>query len=329
MKRNRNDESVCAGSFFIREECEVEKKEGEGYTEYIKTRRYKKMEVIKNYRNDKKLRDSFNQLAEAVFGLSFENWYQNGYWGDNYNPYSIIIDGKIVSNVSVNKTPMMVNGEKKMYIQLGTVMTYEEYRNRGYVRRIMEEVMKDYEDIVNGMYLFANDSVCEFYPKFGFSQGKEYIYSREIHNAQEMKMEKVIMDSREKWEDIERVMNANTLRGQMDMVENNELIMFYVTQFMSEDVYYHEETDTYVIAEVDGQEAFIHSVFSSTVEDLDVVFELLGADVKNISLGFTPLNPEKYQIKELKEDDTTFFVRGKDIEVFEEKKLRIPSLAHA
>ena len=45
-------------------------------------------EVIKNYRNNDALRRSFNRLAGDTFGLDFEDWYQNGYWGENYNPYS-------------------------------------------------------------------------------------------------------------------------------------------------------------------------------------------------------------------------------------------------
>ena len=60
------------------------------------------MVIEKNYRDNAALRESFNKLAEKVFGLSFENWYQNGFWKDNYIPYSAVIDGEVVANVSVN-----------------------------------------------------------------------------------------------------------------------------------------------------------------------------------------------------------------------------------
>ena len=33
------------------------------------------MEIRKDYRDEKILRDSFNALAEETFGLNFENWY--------------------------------------------------------------------------------------------------------------------------------------------------------------------------------------------------------------------------------------------------------------
>jgi len=287
------------------------------------------MKIVKNYRNNKELRDSFNKLAEVTFGLNFETWYQNGYWGDNYNPYSIVVDGEVVSNVSVNRTDMLINGEVKHFIQLGTVMTYEKYRNQGYIRAIMKEIMNDYETVVDGMYLFANDNVCEFYPKFGFVKGKEFKHSITVHNSNQSVLKKHIMDSREDWEQFERVMNNNIFHGKMDMIANNELIMFYVTQFMKEDVYYHKESDTYIVVEIEEEKAVIHNVFSTTIESLELVCKLLGKDISCISLGFTPLNAENYQKEELIEDDCTFFVRGEKMNIFEADELRIPSLAHA
>ena len=61
-------------------------------------------EIIKNYRDNEQLRHSFNELAMKTFDIDFEDWYQNGYWTDRYNPRSIVIDGKVVANVSVNTT---------------------------------------------------------------------------------------------------------------------------------------------------------------------------------------------------------------------------------
>ena len=136
----------------------------------------------KNYRNNDTLRKSFNELAQKTFGFDFEDWYQNGFWGDNYNPYSIVIDGKVVSNVSVNKTDMLMDGEVKHFLQLGTVMTDEQYRNKGLSRMLMEQIELDYAGKVDGIYLFANDSVLDFYPKLGFQKAKEYQYSRKVLN---------------------------------------------------------------------------------------------------------------------------------------------------
>ncbi len=136
--------------------------------------------IEKNYRNNEALRASFNRLAEKTFGLNFENWYKNGFWKDNYIPYSVVIDGEVVSNVSVNACNMNYKGQIVKLIQLGTIMTDDDYRGNGYARALMEEVLKDYDGKVDGIYLFANDSVLEFYPKFGFKEAKEYQFTKDV-----------------------------------------------------------------------------------------------------------------------------------------------------
>lgn len=39
--------------------------------------------IIKNYRDNKELRQSFNELARQTFDIDFEDWYQNGFWSDS------------------------------------------------------------------------------------------------------------------------------------------------------------------------------------------------------------------------------------------------------
>ena len=39
---------------------------------------------VKDYKKDDGLRQSFDALAKKTFGISFEDWYQNGCWDDNY-----------------------------------------------------------------------------------------------------------------------------------------------------------------------------------------------------------------------------------------------------
>lgn len=104
------------------------------------------LEVINSYRNNDTLRHSFNELAGKTFGLNFEDWYQNGFWGDNYNPYSVVKDGRVVANVSVNRTDMMIDGTVRHFFQLGTVMTDKTYQNQGLIRKIMEQIDADYSE---------------------------------------------------------------------------------------------------------------------------------------------------------------------------------------
>lgn len=59
-------------------------------------------------------------------------------------------------------------------------MTAPAYRNRGLSRRLMEAVLSDWRTQCDGIYLYANDTVLDFYPKFGFLKAEEYGFSRPI-----------------------------------------------------------------------------------------------------------------------------------------------------
>lgn len=289
----------------------------------------KKYEIIKDYRNDDKLRSSFNELSEKTFDLDFEDWYQNGYWGDNYNPYSIVIDGKVAANVSVNKTDFIWNGEKKHFIQLGTVMTEEKYRNRGLIRQIMDEIEKDYGPKVHGMYLLANDNVLDFYPKFGFRKAKEYQYEKQVRTGRQKSMFQIPMEDKKAWDKLEDAIRSSVCYSSLELAENSGLIMFYVTKFMRKNVYYDEELQAYVIAEMENGNLLIHNIFSEKEISVDNVIEAFGKEINSVSLGFTPKDKEGYSAFERKEEDTTLFLKGNGFDCFERDRLMIPLLAHA
>lgn len=291
--------------------------------------KYMEYEIRKDYRDDDGLRRSFNELAGKTFGLDFEDWYRNGFWRDAYQPYSVIADGKVAANVSVNRTDFVLDGRVRHFLQLGTVMTEEGYRNRGLIRKLMERIEEDYRGKAEGVYLFANDSVLKFYPKFGFRKSTEYQYGKKVSNRGNNRMEKVMMNNPDAWRRLEEAMEHTVFRGRFDMVNNSGLIMFYVTKFMQESVYYHKETDTYVIADVENGKLFLHNIFSGKLREAEEAAALFGEDIREIVLGFTPVETEGYEITEVREEDCTFFVKGKALEVIAAEKLRIPSLAHA
>ena len=286
-------------------------------------------EIKKNYKDNAELRQSFNELAEKTFSLNFEGWYQNGFWGGNYIPYSVIQDNKVIANVSVNITDIVWNGVTKHFIQLGTVMTDEAYRNKGLIRILMEEIEKDYGEKTDGIYLFANDSVLEFYPKFGFKKATEYQYSKQVENQKEATIKQIPMDNRPAWETLEKAINESRVFGSFDMVGNSDLILFYVTQFMQENVYYDEKMDVYVIAEPEDDTMLIHNVFAKKEIDLEKVIEAFGKGVKKVVLGFVPQNREGYFVEEIKEADTTLFIKGDAFEQFDREQLMFQTLAHA
>lgn len=287
-------------------------------------------QIIKSYRNQDTLRHSFNALAGKTFeGLNFEPWYQNGYWSDSYNPYSIIVDGEIIANVSVNLIDFMWNGEKKHLIQLGTVMTDERFRNQGLIRRIMHEIDSEYSRRVDGIYLFANDSVLNFYPKFGFRQAMEYRYSKPFSTSRKRTVVQIPMKEKEDWLSLEAAMGQSVSYSRFSMAGNSNLIMFYITGFMQDCVYYDKQYDAYIIAETDGDTLVVHDIFSKEKYPVDDILASFGPETRQVILGFTPTDTQSYMISPFRKEDCTLFVKDSVFDGFDQERLIFPTLSHA
>jgi len=283
--------------------------------------------IEKNYRNNEALRASFNRLAEKTFGLNFENWYRNGFWKDNYIPYSVVIDGEVVSNVSVNACNMNYKGRIVKLIQLGTIMTDDDYRGNGYARALMEEVLKDYDGKVDGIYLFANDSVLEFYPKFGFKEAKEYQFTKEVIISGECTAQNVPLRDKIDFDRTVEILDTKKQNAQLYMVDNPGLYMFYLSQFMTENLFYIEECNSYAIAEIEEDTLILHTILGNGA--VDEVIRAFGSQVKKVILCFTPNDASGYEKSELHEEDTTFFVQGKFFEDNRGDEYMMQAITHA
>ena len=110
------------------------------------------------------------------------------------------------------------------------------------------------------------------------------------------------------------------------MVDNPGLIFFYAAQFMTDCVWYCPEQKAWAIAELEDGNLMLHSVFAGEEISPDAVVGAFGEGVKRVTLGFSPADPAGYELREWKEEDCHFFVKGN---VLGEEKLRIPSLSHA
>lgn len=295
----------------------------------------KKYKYVINVKEDEKLRASFNELTRQVFCFDFRNWYEAGHWGDMYIPHVLLDGDKVIANVSVNLMQFDVNGIKKNYIQLGTVMTHPDYRNQGLGREIMEHIMEEYAGKADGIYLFGNDSVLEYYPKFGFKPSKEYEYYMLCNNSSEnaYKLEKVDMSSLKQseqlYEEIGSAANYFNENTALYMNENLGLYQFWLADEYGEQIYYLPETGNYVVAALKEDSLHIYQIFGRQKVDMQRLVKAFGEEVKEAVLGYTPVCKEEFLVREHKEEDCTLFIMGEDLERIEGEKMMFPILSHA
>lgn len=113
------------------------------------------------------------------------------------------------------------------------------------------------------------------------------------------------------------------------MAGGSGLVLFYVTKFMQDNVYYSKAHRAYLIAEEEGEELFVHGVFAETPIEPSDIAKTFGQNIKKVRLGFTPFDTAGYTLREVKEEDTTLFLKGEGFGFWAADKLMFPTLAHA
>jgi hypothetical protein len=285
---------------------------------------------FKGYQKEDKYRAQFNALAVKIYDLSFEEWYQSGYWNDKYIPYTLFDRERAVSNVSVNIMDFNILGKQQRYIQIGTVMTDEDYRNKSLNRFLLQKVLDDWNQKADLIYLFANGTVLDFYPKFGFRRASEYVYSKNIvkrmANESAEKLNMNLQSNRDKLYDYAK--NSVSF-GKISMNENADLVMFYCTEVYQDNVYHINSLDVMAIAKLDGNTLHLLDVFSKVRIELDRVIEALTShNIQKVILGFTPENSDSYDVSE-KSDDDYLFIQDDKADLFDVNKVMFPILSHA
>lgn len=279
-------------------------------------------------RDNEQIRHSYTKLALGTFGIDFEQWHQKGYWGGSYIPYVLLDGDRVVSGVAVNIMDVQLDGTTRRYVQLGTVMTDPNYRGKGLNRWLMERVIGEWKEKCDCIFLFGNDTVTNFYPRFGFVKAQEYQVTKPIRNR-EGSFRKLDMSSTEDKALLLAKYSLSNPFSRLEIVNNVGLLMFYCTLFMKENIYYIEKFDAVVIAESDGDRLCCYDVFSDGSANLDDILGVLaGENTKAAVFEFTPKDSGDCDTKELHKEDTTLFLLGGMENPFLGDKLMFPELSH-
>lgn len=281
-------------------------------------------------RNNPSIRYSFNELAKKIHWIDFEGWYQKGFWGDDYIPYVLMDGDTVVSNVSANIIHAKFRNEERLFIQLGTIMTDERYRRQGLSRWLIEKILKEWEGRCDGFYLYANDTVLDFYPKFGFVKEQEYQASGTAA-AGKAEIRKLDMASESDRKLLYEKYALSNPFSALTVERNTGILMFYCAQFMKENVYYLPQYDLAVVAEYHEDKLICCDIFGRTDAALQEILSVMtNRDTQEVVLGFTPKDKADFSFKEVNEENNTLFWRSKKENIFSnDARMRFPLLSHA
>ncbi|EIY5129687.1 MULTISPECIES: GNAT family N-acetyltransferase [Klebsiella pneumoniae complex] len=285
-------------------------------------------QLVKQVRENSPLRKSFIDLAVKTFDLSFEEWYQQGYWTDAYIPYAFVERNKVIANASANIIDLRWQGKPRRYIQIGTVMTEPDHRNKGLAGQLIHHILQDWQQEADAFFLFANPTTVDFYPKFGFTRSEEHQYIMPV-SPRAGDFRKLDMDSADDVALLRHYYEKSNPFSPLRVEHNFGLLMFYCSAFMKHFVYYSAKNEAVVIAMQNGPVLICFDLFCEEGKSLStLVNELADDHVYQAILGFTP-NEDRLGEYEKIEGEDILFVYDQKENLFKDRKLMFPLLAHA
>lgn len=248
------------------------------------------MKIVFDYKYDEKLRSSLSKLSTETFGISFEEWYKKGLWKDKYEPYSIVENDEIVSNVSVSKLKLIIEGKEYKALQIGTVMTKEASRGKGYAKELLNFVLNKFQKEYDFIYLFPNTSVFEFYKKFGFEEieHKKLYTKTMIPQNNLFSFEKLLVDNEEHLNFLKKIgVNRIYHSKKFDVVDGYEVMFWYCLNVFRDNIYFDKEKNVIVIHTIENEVLSIHDIISDKeINYYELLGSLVNEKTKRINFNF-------------------------------------------
>ena len=267
------------------------------------------MQIIKDYKHDDRLRAQLSTLAKDTFGLALEPWYQAGFWDERYVPYSVFEDGCVAANVSLNRVTVVYDGKPHTAAMIGTVMTAQPYRGRGYARQLMDTVLQDCKGDAEFVYLFANDTVLDFYPKFGFTRTEELqcVVSFDGRARQSTAVgeppRKLRVTRPDDLAVLLRLLETGIPAPKRLLVPTiRALVLFYCTSVYEDSVFYYLSRDLLVFY----HDGVLLDYYSGAPMSLADVCGLVAPEKGELPLGFTPIWEDELACRYRVYDDNLF-----------------------
>ncbi len=221
----------------------------------------------------------FNELVQAVFKFDFGHWFKLGVWDETYESYGLWLDGRLAAHTGLFKMDLLVAGRVYPTIQFSAVAVHPEFRKQGLAKIIFEHIFAKYPD--TPALLFANESVLDFYPRFGFSPTDDFIAFAD----QQVDNEPASMVTPDQCREI--VENRRPHSQILDCANGSSIRLFHLYGEFAEKLYRID--DVVIAAEADGDTLKIADIFSADpVKWRDLKPRLPFRDIRRVEFGFCP-----------------------------------------
>jgi predicted N-acetyltransferase YhbS len=275
--------------------------------------------------------DRFFGFVASVFkeGRGFFAWGARGGWVDGYDVFAIVVDDQIVSTVGRQSMRYMINGAARNGYQIGAVATHADHRNRGLARRLMNKVLGELDTPDQPVILFANPSVVDFYPRFGFRRLAQngFIGRIDLRPADILAPNLDLARPTDRAWLSDHCARASATGQGFAARDYYSILLFHLTH-QPRTAFRLDSFGAVIIAEQDGERLLIQDLLATRPFSLkDALPHICTRPVQRLEFGF---HPEAWwpdaERQSLDDSGSPLFVRGTAAEV--KGPVRFPDLAH-
>jgi GNAT superfamily N-acetyltransferase len=267
-----------------------------------------------NYHEQPAYRDAyFRFTAHAFAGTSFAAWYAKGGWNAHYQVFSLFDGADIVANVSVSTLTLLLDGHRATGVQFSAVGTLPAYRRQGLARRLMTHVLDHFAASTDLFFLFANASVLDFYPKFGFRLVQDYEFLAAMPKRSSQPVARPLdPHNAEDWRLLTQYAQHRLPVSQVWSATDYGHVLLYHALAKPHTLWYLEPLDTVMVCAVQNDVLDLYDIVSPRVWDIHAVLRGLPfPSVQWIRVHFTPdLLGLPTQALAREQRTLPFFVRG-------------------
>ncbi|MBS4175600.1 GNAT family N-acetyltransferase [Bacillus sp. FJAT-49736] len=250
---------------------------------------------LDNYTNDISKRERLYPLFERVFGIhtsTLRDFSNKGLWNDKYIPFTFFDGDRAVANVSAFPLSMNINGKFINCYGIQSVMTDQDYRSKGLMKRLFQMMLDEMNSLYEGAILFTNSP--ELYTPYGFKTIKQYYFKKKLKlnkfkpESSLLKLDPLI--ELEHLEIINKVFDKKQpLSNVFAPISYLKCLYFnFYNPWIYEKLFFIEEIETILVFEVSDGILKIFDVMGENMPSLEILCSYIPYDFHSIEFYFHP-----------------------------------------
>lgn len=254
-------------------------------------------------------------VARVFTQADFRRWCEWEQWSESYRAFCLFDGERVVANAAVSRMRLWVDGEEVEGFQLGAVGCLPGCRGQGLARRAMQAALAACGSAP--VLLFANPTVAEFYPRFGFAAAPQWRFETraELRPGAEPAPRLDLAEPADRADFLRLAAVAAPSAGTFAARDYGRIATWYAANGYAAPLR-RLDRDTLVFAQAEDGVLTIQDVFAAAPDRFDLAAalpRLIDAPVHTVSFGFGPPRGWAQAAATAIEDDAHLFVRGLDL----------------